>query len=78
MELISTIFFFIIPTNIFIGVITLIISECECSGECATCACGQCIPSDVMCDGYVNCIDGSDEDELCGRYFSSTVFCFKN
>lgn len=49
-----------------------------------TCSNGQCIDSSSVCDGFADCLDGSDETEnlcteifkRCGNYFNANT-CLK-
>lgn len=48
---------FITMFNLFVG----------CGKEQFQCADGNCIRIEDQCNGYINCADGSDEDD-CGKY----------
>jgi len=44
------------------------VSECRTASD-YKCANNLCLPKSVKCDGYDQCGDGSDENELCGAFW---------
>ena len=50
------------------------VSECRTASD-YKCANNLCLPKSVKCDGYDQCGDGSDENELCGAFWCLFAFC---
>jgi len=55
-----------------VTLLTVFVSDCRTTSD-FKCDNNLCLPKSVMCDGYDQCGDGSDENELCG---ASLSFCF--
>ena len=51
-----------------VTLLDVIVSECRTATD-FKCDNNLCLPKSVKCDGYDQCGDGSDENELCGAFW---------